>query len=88
MITDGQNGHLLPLAAQGRDYAEVIADSFANPARYSRLCHRSYETFEQALNWKVFTRRFLQLASERCHLFGRSHARDGRSRHAAPLLNA
>lgn len=66
VIRDGENGHLLSLSASGADYADVIAASFSSEERYRKLCLRSFLAFEERLNWKAFTRRFLELAQERC----------------------
>lgn len=65
VVQDGYNGHLLPIDAQGPDYADVIASAFQNPARYERMCARSFEAFARRHNWHVFSEKFLSLVVER-----------------------
>ena len=65
VVTDGLNGHLLPLSAGPGDYADVIVDSFRDPGAYRTLCRRSFERFRSRLNWDAFCRRFLEIAVER-----------------------
>lgn len=76
IVSDGWNGLLLPLSAGAADYAEVIAASFADRARYEQLCHQAFYEFEQRLNWKTFCSQYLKRALECCQkLDGSSLAR-------------
>jgi glycosyltransferase involved in cell wall biosynthesis len=66
VVRDGHNGMLLPLEARASAYADAIAEAFSSHDRYRQMCHRAFDTFEQRLNWRVFCRRFLELAEARC----------------------
>ncbi|HEY8933333.1 MAG TPA: glycosyltransferase family 4 protein [Rariglobus sp.] len=65
VVKNGYNGHLLGIDATPRDYADLIAASFANPAHYDRLCAQSFEAFARNHNWDAFCKRFVALAVER-----------------------
>jgi len=59
IVRDGQNGLLLPLAANAADYADAIVATFGDQARYRLLCHQAFTDFETRLNWPEFVRRLL-----------------------------
>jgi glycosyltransferase involved in cell wall biosynthesis len=60
-VRDGETGILLPPNATKADYAEVIAEIFANPSRLARLKQFSRDAFEDRLNWQAWSRRVSQL---------------------------
>jgi glycosyltransferase involved in cell wall biosynthesis len=51
IVEDGVNGYLLPLEAQGKDYAQSIAGASLNPATYRALNRGARERYEKVLNW-------------------------------------
>ncbi len=54
MVRDGENGFLLPFAARGHEYAEVIASVYHNDERYARLVRTSRAAYEERLNWDIW----------------------------------
>ena len=58
VVLDGVNGYCLPLAAEGPAYAEVIATTYADQARYRQLIEASRERFDRELNWSRWGERF------------------------------
>ncbi len=42
--------------------------TFSDPARYRLMCHRAFDDFEQRLNWRVFTRKFVARMQEQLAL--------------------
>jgi glycosyltransferase involved in cell wall biosynthesis len=63
-IRHGHNGLLLPLSATAADYADAIVAAFGEPGRYRALCRQSFAEFEQRLNWRAFTDRYLDTVRE------------------------
>jgi glycosyltransferase involved in cell wall biosynthesis len=59
------NGLLLPLDAKAPDYADAIVATFSDAARYRLMCQRAFDDFEQRLNWRTFTRKFVEKMQER-----------------------
>ncbi|MBI3812200.1 MAG: glycosyltransferase family 4 protein [Nitrospirae bacterium] len=51
VVTDGQNGYMLPLNARGVEYAKVISSIFHDDRHYSRLVRASRRIYEEKLNW-------------------------------------
>jgi glycosyltransferase involved in cell wall biosynthesis len=56
IVRHGENGYLLPPEASGADYAKVLAELYASPARYRALREASRAAFEERLNWDAFGR--------------------------------
>lgn len=56
VVTSGRNGYLLPMAAQGLEYARVIANCFSDNSRYEQLRLTSREEYESRLNWDAWGR--------------------------------
>lgn len=56
VIYNGENGYILPLAARGDSYADVIAAIHQDLQRYLRLVQSSRAAFEERLNWDVWGR--------------------------------
>jgi glycosyltransferase involved in cell wall biosynthesis len=56
IVRDGENGRLLPPEAGGDEYAAVIAELFASPARYRTLREASRHAFDDRLNWDAWGR--------------------------------
>lgn len=65
IIRHGHNGLLMPLDAPPSDYADAIVATFTDRARYRAMCHNAVDEFEQRLNWRTFTRVFLERVEER-----------------------
>ena len=65
IIRHGHNGILLPSEARPSDYADAIVSVFSSRERYRAMCRQAFMEFEERLNWKVFTRKFIELAGER-----------------------
>jgi len=55
-IKEGENGFLLPLSANGKDYASLIAEIFRDDARYYSLVKRSRELYDSSLNWDTWAK--------------------------------
>ena len=53
-VIEGVNGFRLPYRAQGNEYAQIIAEIYADDQRYSTLVRSSRETFENKLNWDTW----------------------------------
>ena len=51
IVEDGINGYLLPVEAEGKDYAERIAEASLNPETYRALNRGARERYEKVLNW-------------------------------------
>ncbi len=52
-VIDSQTGYCLPLAAGGREYADLIAGTLAAPDTYRRLSIGAFQKYKQTLNWNV-----------------------------------
>jgi glycosyltransferase involved in cell wall biosynthesis len=57
VVTDGENGYLLPYSARGSDYAALIAEIYRDEKRHQELRRTSRECFETKLNWEVWGQR-------------------------------
>jgi glycosyltransferase involved in cell wall biosynthesis len=55
-VRNGETGILVPPGATRIDYATVISEILANPARLERLRQASRNAFETRLNWRVWGR--------------------------------
>ena len=53
-LVDGVNGFLMPYEARGDAYADRIAATIADPARYAALVASSRDRYEQHLNWDAW----------------------------------
>jgi len=53
-IEEGKSGYLLPLSANGKDYALRIAGIWNDPAAYNQLRISSRNLFEQGRNWDAW----------------------------------
>ncbi len=62
-VTDGENGILLPAAADGRAYAAVIAELVGDRSRYDALVRSTRDAYEARLNWDSWGRRLAPLIS-------------------------
>jgi len=51
IVTDGENGYLLPEGAEGKDFAREIADSVMEEKLYSSLNIKARNAYETRLNW-------------------------------------
>ena len=54
VVTEGENGFLLPLSARGAQYAEVAARLYQDERRYAELVQASRAAFDSRLNWDVW----------------------------------
>jgi glycosyltransferase involved in cell wall biosynthesis len=63
-IRHGQNGLLLPLSATPADFADAIVATFHDPGHYQALCRRSFDEFDERLNWRAFTDKFIETVGE------------------------
>src|SRR2546421_172504 len=54
VVTEGENGFLLPLSARGAQYAEVAAKLYQDERRYAELVQASRAAFDSRLNWDVW----------------------------------
>jgi len=52
-VHDGVSGKLLPLAAEGEDYAALIFDLLGDAARYRELAATSFAEYESRFAWPV-----------------------------------
>jgi glycosyltransferase involved in cell wall biosynthesis len=64
VITEGENGFLLPLSARGDAYAALIARLYQDDQRYSALIQSSRATYENRLNWDAWGKTVRQLLDE------------------------
>lgn len=51
IIKDGCNGYLLPLSADGKEYADLIAQSVGDSHRYASLNRGALSRYAEVLNW-------------------------------------
>ncbi|MFT3867076.1 MAG: glycosyltransferase family 4 protein [Nibricoccus sp.] len=79
IVRDGWNGLLLPPSATATDYADAIAATFSKPEYYRQICRQAFDEFEQRLNWRMFCRRYLELAEDCCRRLERSNMAEHRS---------
>ncbi len=54
VVTEGENGFLLPLSARGDKYAEIVAELYRDQQRYAELVRSSRAAFDDRLNWDVW----------------------------------
>jgi glycosyltransferase involved in cell wall biosynthesis len=53
-VTQGVNGYMLPLAASGTDYAEIISRLYQDEEAYASLVRGSRKMYDEQLNWDVW----------------------------------
>ena len=61
IIKNGKNGKMLPLSAEGKDFASVIASYFSNKEIYEQLVRSSREEYDNHLNWSKWAERMHQI---------------------------
>jgi glycosyltransferase involved in cell wall biosynthesis len=61
IVKDGVNGYCLSPEAGGTEYGRLIADIFADKARYNALIASSRKRYEEELNWDKWAERFGEL---------------------------
>jgi glycosyltransferase involved in cell wall biosynthesis len=70
LVTEGENGFLLPLSSTGLDYASRIAEIWADRAKYAWLETSSRQHYDDRLNWGNWARQistlFSLVAQTRC----------------------
>jgi len=54
VVSDGDNGKLLPLSAGGKEWAEAILEQFSDDERYIKGRLHARNAFEQRLNWDAW----------------------------------
>lgn len=64
IVKDGENGYLLPLSAQGKDFAALIAESIQDKASYQTLNRNARQAYESRLNWNAWGTRVRQAVGE------------------------
>jgi glycosyltransferase involved in cell wall biosynthesis len=64
VVTEGENGHLLPYSARGVDYAALIAKIFRDEDRHRHLRRESRRVFEERLNWDAWGARAATLIND------------------------
>ncbi len=63
IVKDGVNGYLLPLEANGIDYAKKIND-IIDSGEYENLCKSTRQRYEEELNWDVSGQKLAKILSE------------------------
>ena len=56
LIENGVNGHMLPLSADGREYANLIASIFKDTKLFETMRTSSRQLFDERLNWRVWAK--------------------------------
>jgi Glycosyl transferases group 1/Glycosyltransferase Family 4 len=64
-VQQGANGYMLPLSANGEDFARRIQEILADPALYQHLRQQSRVLYEQVLNWDVWVNKLKQELEQR-----------------------
>ena len=54
VVTNGENGFLLPHSARGEQYASVVARLYQDEQSYNELVRSSRADFDARLNWDVW----------------------------------
>ena len=70
VICNGENGYMLPLAARGNEYADLIANIYRDKQRYLRMVQSSWAAFEERLNWDAWGRRVHDILVKECERVG------------------
>ena len=64
VVTEGENGHLLPYSARGAEYAALIAAIHRDRGRHQHLRDASRKAFEERLNWDTWGARASELIND------------------------
>src|SRR6266516_6940124 len=56
IVSNGENGYVLPYSAGSSEYAKIIADIYQDEQRYTALVQSSRAAFENRLNWDTWGR--------------------------------
>jgi glycosyltransferase involved in cell wall biosynthesis len=64
LIREGVNGYLLPLSAQGEDYARVISSVMGNEKTYNKLRQTSRQEYEKRLSWGAWSRKVSEIIEQ------------------------
>jgi len=56
IVSNGENGYVLPYSAGGSEYAQIIAEIYQDEQRYTALVQSSRAAFENRLNWDTWGR--------------------------------
>lgn len=56
IVRNGENGYLLPLKAQGREFANAIFEIVSDKKKYTSLVKNSKSRYEKVLNWDSWGR--------------------------------
>lgn len=62
-VTDGINGFMLPLAAEGKEYAQKIKEIYADESVYRQFCAGSRRRYNEELNWDVWGETFRRIVN-------------------------
>ncbi|MDQ3108541.1 MAG: glycosyltransferase family 4 protein [Bacteroidota bacterium] len=64
IIEDGVTGFLLPVDANGKEYAEKIISLINAPEKYSAMRNAAYARFKNKLNWESWAEGFKKILEE------------------------
>ncbi len=64
-VRDGINGHALPLGSTADDFADIVQDYIADPARYEALRKSARNEYEERLNWDAWGQKAAALLRDR-----------------------
>lgn len=64
VVTNGQNGFMLPMDAEPREYAQLIHDIYQDDEKYYKLVKSSREIFDKKLNWDIWATKVCKLMNE------------------------
>jgi len=67
IVKDGENGYLLPIEANGKDFANIIVKEAMDQSRYAALNHGARNRYEKVLNWDAWGREVRKAIEEVCH---------------------
>ena len=65
IVKEGENGFLFPLDADAIPYADCVEEYFTDAKRYEELCLRSFDRYEQCLNWTAGVERITKYLTEK-----------------------
>jgi glycosyltransferase involved in cell wall biosynthesis len=54
IVRDGENGYLLSLEADGKEYAAIIHQIFSDDERYYKLVRSSRDSYDERLSWAAW----------------------------------
>ncbi|SRR5579883_1330407 len=54
VVSEGENGCMLPIEARGDQYAQLIYDIYQNDHQYAELVRSSRAAFDNRLNWQTW----------------------------------